>query len=92
MIAMLVANWTRPSTSIRPARCRRLEAPLGADEYEFYVPDSYRLKPNLTINYGLRYSLFSPPWETNGTQVTPTSRPGRLVSAARRRDPDRRRV
>ena len=36
------------------------------------MQDSYRLKPNLTINYGLRYSLFSPPWETNGTEVTPT--------------------
>jgi len=34
--------------------------------------DSYRLKPNLTITYGLRYSLFLPPWETNGTEVTPT--------------------
>jgi hypothetical protein len=45
---------------------------FGADEYEFYAQDSYRIKPNLTINYGLRYSLFSPPWETNGTQVTPT--------------------
>ena len=44
---------------------------FAADEYEFYVQDSYRMKPNLTINYGLRYSLFSPPWETNGTRVTP---------------------
>ena len=45
---------------------------FAADEYEFYVQDSYRMKPNLTINYGLRYSLFSPPWETGGTEVTPT--------------------
>ena len=44
----------------------------GADEYEFYVQDSYRMKPNLTVNYGLRYSLFSPPWETTGTEVAPT--------------------
>jgi len=53
-----------------------LGAPLkrryAADEYEFYFQDSWRAKPNLTINYGLRYSLFSPPWETNGTQVAPT--------------------
>jgi hypothetical protein len=44
----------------------------GADEYEFYAQDSFRLKPNLTLTYGLRYSLFSPPWETSGTQVAPT--------------------
>ena len=44
----------------------------GADEYEFYVQDVYKAKPNLTLTLGLRYSLFSPPWETNGTQVAPT--------------------
>ncbi len=43
----------------------------GADEYEFYVQDSFRVKPNLTVTYGLRYGLFSPPWETTGTQVAP---------------------
>jgi hypothetical protein len=53
-----------------------LGAPLkrhyAADEYEFYVQDSWRVRKNLTINYGLRYSLLSPPWETTGTQVAPT--------------------
>ena len=44
----------------------------GADEYEFYFQDSYKIKPTLTLTYGLRYSLFSPPWETTGTQVAPS--------------------
>ena len=44
----------------------------GENEYEFYLQDSYRMKPNLTVNLGLRYSLFSPPWETTGTEVAPT--------------------
>ena len=44
----------------------------AANEYEFYVQDSWRLRKTLTINYGLRYSLLSPPWETSGTQVAPT--------------------
>ncbi len=48
---------------------------FGADEYEFYLQDSYRMKSNLTFNFGLRYSLFSPPWETNGTEVTPQGFP-----------------
>ena len=43
----------------------------AADEYEVYAQDSWRVKPNLTVTYGLRYSLYSPPWETNGLQVAP---------------------
>jgi hypothetical protein len=41
------------------------------NEYEFYAQDSWRLGDKLTINGGLRYSLASPPWETNGLQVAP---------------------
>ncbi len=44
---------------------------FAADEYEFYVQDSFRIRPNLTITYGLRYELLSPPWETTGLQVSP---------------------
>ncbi len=42
----------------------------GLNWYEFYAQDSWRIKPNLTINYGLRWSLFPSPWETNGLQAT----------------------
>ncbi len=52
-----------------------LQRRFAADEYEFYLQDSYRMRPNLTITYGLRYSLFSPPWETTGTEVTPKGFP-----------------
>jgi hypothetical protein len=40
--------------------------------YEFYGQDTWKIRPNLTLTYGLRYSLFTPPWETNGLQVAPT--------------------
>src|SRR6266576_4837176 len=52
-----------------------LQRRFAADEYEVYLQDSYRIRPNLTISYGLRYSLFSPPWETTGTEVTPKGFP-----------------
>lgn len=45
---------------------------FAANSYEFYVQDSFRLKPTFTVNVGLRYSLFSPPWESTGLQVSPT--------------------
>ncbi len=41
-------------------------------EYEFYGQDQYRVKPNFTVTYGLRYTILQPPYETTGTQVSPT--------------------
>ncbi|HEY4980091.1 MAG TPA: TonB-dependent receptor [Candidatus Acidoferrum sp.] len=46
---------------------------FAEDSYEMYFQDVWKATPNLTITAGLRYSLFSPPWETNGLQVTPTT-------------------
>ncbi len=43
----------------------------AADEYEFYIQDSWKLGEKLTVTGGLRYSLFSPPYEANGVQVAP---------------------
>jgi hypothetical protein len=45
---------------------------FAEDGYEMYAQDTWKVKPNLTLTLGLRYSLFSPPWETNGLEVTPT--------------------
>ena len=45
---------------------------FATNSFEFYAQDSWKVKPSFTVTYGLRYSLFSPPWETNGVQVAPT--------------------
>lgn len=39
-------------------------------EVEFYAQDEYRIRPNLTLNYGLRYSLFMAPTYGNGLLST----------------------
>jgi len=44
---------------------------FAIDSYEMYAQDSWKIKPNLTVTFGLRYSLVSPPWETTGLQVAP---------------------
>jgi hypothetical protein len=46
---------------------------FAADEYELYFQDAWKIKRNLTLTFGVRYELMSPPWETNGLQVTPSS-------------------
>ncbi len=40
--------------------------------YELYAQDVWKVTPTFTLTAGLRYSLFSPPWETNGLQVAPS--------------------
>lgn len=39
---------------------------------EVYLQDSFQVRRNLTITVGLRYSYYTPIWETNGAQVRPT--------------------
>jgi hypothetical protein len=45
---------------------------FATQEYELYWQDSWRLRPNFTLNYGLRWSTSTPVYERNGLQVKPT--------------------
>jgi len=49
-------------------------------EAEWYVQDAWRIKPNLTITAGLRYSLLQPPYESDGNQASPTISVGNLFA------------
>jgi Carboxypeptidase regulatory-like domain/TonB-dependent Receptor Plug Domain len=40
-------------------------------EYNFYLQDDWRIRPNLTLNAGLRYELNTVPYDAAGVQVTP---------------------
>lgn len=39
------------------------------DEFELYVQDNWRLRNNLTLNFGVRWHLYPAPYEKNGFQA-----------------------
>lgn len=49
-----------------------LDRHFKANEFEWYVQDAWKVKPNLTVTAGVRYTLLQTPWETTGQQVSPT--------------------
>jgi len=44
-----------------------------SNETEFYIQDSWKLTPRLTLNAGVRYSYLGVPFETHGQEVRPTT-------------------
>jgi hypothetical protein len=42
------------------------------EEYDFYFQDSWKIRPNLTFTYGLRYGISTPVYEKNGFEVKTT--------------------
>ena len=49
-----------------------LDRHFKANEYEWYIQDSWRVLPNLTLTFGVRQTILQTPWETHGQQVSPT--------------------
>lgn len=43
------------------------------NEYELYFQDNWRVRNDLTLNLGLRYHLYPPPYERNGFQADHTT-------------------
>ena len=63
-------NITKAGTVLPPGKPALRH--FRAHEFESYVQDSWRVTPHLTLTYGLRYTLLQPPYETTGTQVSPS--------------------
>ncbi|MGB7068980.1 MAG: carboxypeptidase-like regulatory domain-containing protein [Pyrinomonadaceae bacterium] len=48
------------------------ERTFATEEYDAYVSDAWKLKRNLTLTMGVRYSISRPVYESTGFQVVPT--------------------
>lgn len=44
---------------------REILSQFRFDRYEFYLQDSWRVRPNVTLDYGVRYALFPPVLDKN---------------------------
>jgi len=72
MVSDVVANYNLDKSGVAQTQGDPVNRRYGLDWYEFYGQDTWRVKPNLTLTYGLRWSFFPAPWETNGLQTYPT--------------------
>ncbi len=74
-------NYTK-SGSVQPQGAP-VKRNYSMTQYDFFLQDSFRVKSNLTINFGFATSLNRPPTEINGLQVSSTMP---LVSGLRLRE------
>jgi hypothetical protein len=51
------------------------------NEFEYYGQDSWKMRPNLTVTFGLRHTLLQVPYERNGQEVVPTVNMGQWLDA-----------
>ncbi|HXY04028.1 MAG TPA: carboxypeptidase-like regulatory domain-containing protein [Terriglobales bacterium] len=72
MVSDIVGNYNYDKSGNVLAPGVPVKRNYGLNWYEFYGQDAFRVKSNLTITYGVRWSLFPAPWEVNGYEAVPT--------------------
>src|SRR5271157_241056 len=71
LIAQVDAQYNRTAKNVQIPQNTLVPKNFRSMESDFYVQDTWHIKPTLTITAGLRYSLLQPVYETNGNQVSP---------------------
>ncbi len=80
MVTLVNANYNYQRNGLPLEQGTPVARNFAENSYEPYIQDIWKVKPNFTVTFGLRYSLFSPPWETHGLEVTPTQNLGSWVT------------
>jgi Carboxypeptidase regulatory-like domain len=75
MVSLVNSNWNYNRDGTPQAQGAAVNRKYGLNWYEIYGQDSWHFRPNWTLNLGLRWSIFPPPWEVNGLQASPTCSP-----------------
>ena len=74
----VIGRYTQFTSNFTFLKNGTLQAPgtpsnreFRTEEYDFYVQDIWKLKPNLTLTLGVRYGLSRPVYEADGYEVKP---------------------
>ncbi len=65
------ANYTFSHDGLRQSAGTPIDRDFRNEEYDLYVQDIWKVRPNLTITAGLRYGLSRPVYEANGYETRP---------------------
>ena len=60
-------NYNTSGTAFAPGTGKHRD--YKYNETELYLQDNWRMRPNLTLNFGVRYHLYPAPYEKNGFQA-----------------------
>jgi hypothetical protein len=72
--------FARAGTNFQLTGQNFLEDHSITDAYSLFFNDSFKIKPNLTLNYGLGWGVQMPPYEQNGIQDYMTDAQGNPIS------------
>jgi hypothetical protein len=70
LITVVTGQYNRTAQNTPIAQDSLVPKNFRSWESDFYVQDSWKATPNLTLTVGLRYSLLQPVYETFGNQVS----------------------
>ena len=63
---------TSPTTASLLADGAFINRSFRSQALEYYLQDTWRPTPSLTISFGIRHSLLGTPWEIHGQEIAPT--------------------